>query len=70
MGAIATRRFRSALLAGIAVSTLTHARAQEGAVELPSVSITASRLDVPSLRCPSCRESLTGRREALTDDLL
>ena len=46
MGTIARRRLRSALLAGIAVSTLTNARAQDGAVELPSVNITASRLDV------------------------
>src|SRR5437764_13050207 len=46
LGTTARRRLRSALLAGIAVSTLTHARAQEGAVELPSVNITASRLVV------------------------
>jgi iron complex outermembrane recepter protein len=46
MGPIARRRLRSALLAGIAVSTLTHARAQDGVVELPSVNVTASRLDV------------------------
>src|SRR5262249_18368857 len=47
MGPIARRQLRSALLAGIAVSTLTHARAQEGVVELPSVNVTASRLAIP-----------------------